>query len=87
MRYWFIRIQGRMSSIEAPVVPRRLASSAPRNRKSGVLERRRLALHVDVNAARDDVQGPDQRDEAHILVPDMQHPLDRRAGRTGNRRA
>ena len=32
-RYLFIRSHGRISSIEAPVVPSKLASTAPRNRK------------------------------------------------------
>src|SRR5262245_20649471 len=32
IRYLFIRIQGRMSSIEAPVVPRKFDSTAPINR-------------------------------------------------------
>src|SRR5664279_1440570 len=37
MRYLFIRIQGRMSTIEAPVVPRTLAATAPTSRKSVLL--------------------------------------------------
>src|SRR5262249_49561733 len=39
-RYLFIRSQGRMSSMEAPVVPRRFEASAPTKRK------RTLALGV-----------------------------------------
>jgi hypothetical protein len=34
MRYLFIRIHGRMSSIEAPVVPMKFASTAPMRRKT-----------------------------------------------------
>ena len=53
-RYWFIRIHGRISSIAAPVVPRRLASDGADEQKKHVGQRRRLAFDVDVDAAGND---------------------------------
>ena len=34
MRYLFMRSQGRINSMEAPVVPKRFARTAPMNRKT-----------------------------------------------------
>ncbi len=75
------RISGRISSIEAPVVPIKLASTAPIARIAGVERRRAVQVAADVDAAGHGEQRREQDDERDVLGHQRMHQL--RAGQRG----
>ncbi len=64
-----------MSSIEAPVVPEHVGDHRAEEQEHRVGPRRGLALDVDVDAARDDKQRANQRNEADVFDAAVQHAL------------
>ena len=73
----FIWSQGRMRSIEAPVVPSRLRCNGPEEQEKGVRAGRCPAFDAEVNAAGDHEERADEHDETEILVSGLQHALGR----------
>ena len=67
-----MRIQGRISSMEAPVVPSRFATTAPTKQEHRVRARSGFAFYIDVNPAGDHEQRADQGDKTDVFLRDMQ---------------
>jgi hypothetical protein len=65
--------QGRISSMEAPVVPSKLEARPPSARKSVFQPGDAHAVLAQVNAAGDDVKRPNQRDESRVILRRMLH--------------
>ena len=66
---------GRISSMLAPVVPIRLASSAPTARKPVLIGRRRPQVAPQHDPSRDREERAEQHDERHVLEPRMPEQL------------
>ena len=67
LRSRFVCSSGRISSIEAPVVPTNDASSAPAPSSSVFVRVRGLEVALEQDAARDDEQAAEQHDERHVV--------------------
>ena len=86
----FVWSKGRISTIDAPVVPIRLARSAPTAEDRGVDRGRGAQVPLDLEPAGDHVQAEQQDEERHEVAEDrvFEHRQDRRprpAPRRGTR--
>ncbi len=69
------RSSGRISSIDAPVVPMKLASSAPMPRNAVLTSGVPASDAAQVDAAGDDEERSEQRDEREVLAQRVVQPL------------
>ena len=74
MRPRFIAIHGRISNIDAPIVPIRLANTAPNNRKSVFRNGATWSFCAQVNSAGDNEERADDNHECRVIDSCVEDP-------------
>ena len=85
LRLSLARSSGRISSIDAPVVPMKLASTAPMARMAVFSPRRALEIAAHIDAARHRVQRRQQDHEGQVLGQQRMHQVGQGRTRTEHR--